>query len=259
MEAGCRAGLYAWLAEMVVALSFVVQPYGEEALAAVKGDQAALQAGSRTAAWLGGWLPAWAGGQALAVEAGAPGAGPAPGSTRGPPHDAEGPASSWWAWRPWGGGESPPPAEGTLDAAPGALDPAADRPAPALGTDAGPPSGPAPAAPPGGPNDSDLALYIHAAPVGPAFARAVAGELLPGSTWDLPLDASEDALSSLAVARAGAPGGEGADAGPSAAAVAQTIAVRGGNNDMGERGAGGRFVWGGSPVRVIVSPFRYVD
>ncbi|KAL6771089.1 hypothetical protein ACKKBF_B33870 [Auxenochlorella protothecoides x Auxenochlorella symbiontica] len=224
VEAGCRAGLYAWLAEMVVALSFVVQPYGEEALAAVKGDQAALQAGSRTAAWLGGWLPAWAGGQALAVEAGAPGAGLAPGSTRGPPHDAEGPASSWWAWRPWGGGESPP-AEGTLDAAPGALDPAADRPAPALGTDAGPPSGPAPAAPPGGPNDSDLALYIHAAPVGPAFVRAVAGELLPGSTWDLPLDASEDALSSLAVARAGAPGGEGADAGPSAAAVAQTIAV----------------------------------
>ncbi|KFM25668.1 Protein SERAC1 [Auxenochlorella protothecoides] len=49
VEAGCRAGLYAWLAEMVVALSFVVQPYGEEALAAV---MTALASDEARRAWL---------------------------------------------------------------------------------------------------------------------------------------------------------------------------------------------------------------
>ena len=182
---------HAWLAELIVHLSHQVQPYNEVPTAPPPGAEAAAAAGGWRGWWpWGGSAAAPAGGAsgaeaasaaaataaAAAAAAAAPPEGgsddlPAPAvalAAEGPylpplpPPDAadEAAAASWWrpsAWWPWAGGSGE---QGSAGAGAGAGQQIKAS---------------------GKPSDSELALYINAAAIGPVYARSVAAALLEAS------------------------------------------------------------------------------
>ena len=211
------AGLHvahAWLAELIVALSHQVQPYTavaspEASTAAAASSSASEGAGPDAAASTGWWAwgtSKWWGGGSGVVAAPGPAPADAPlgagqaadgmelamaggassspypsldevplsaggggaGSSSSSSNSISSGSSSWWrrpsAWLPtWAGGTPPTPGQQQQQLA----EAAAVRTATAGGG--------------ARPSDSELALYINAAAVGPVYARSVAAALLDAS------------------------------------------------------------------------------
>ncbi|EFN53770.1 hypothetical protein CHLNCDRAFT_136410 [Chlorella variabilis] len=196
---------HAWLAELIVRLSDEVRPLPLEpdAAAAAAAQQpssggrwwwpwwgaAAGSAGSTEVAADGAVaapMPAADGGEAAAAVAAAaaegpylPLAAPAAVGSAGDAQAAGGSGGSWWQgrWWPWGGGG------GT----------ASEQSDPQQAVKAA-----------GKPSDSELALYINAAPVGPVYARSVAAALLEASgrvgSFQEPPASTEELMSPAEVA-----------------------------------------------------------
>ena len=193
------AGLYAWLSELIVSLSFVVHPL-EAAAQEKRRAEEEEAARNPSEAWF--WTRWWAGSAAA----------PSPASQDVSDAADDAAASSWTAWIPFwrtATGDSAPadsvPA-GSTPAESGSSDQdARASPSASQTQDSPPPPSPSPQDQPRPrvPTDSDLSLYIHAAPIGPAFARAVAAELVQeGSAWDaLPVDAGDDVLAAFQIAK----------------------------------------------------------
>lgn len=166
---------HAWLAELIVHLSHLVRPYNDIPLPPDAEAAAAEDSGWR---W---WWPFSSGSTAVTADSsrssgggaesaggGADLPGPAAGAAADSPYLPRAPlptpaevaadgSSSWWpGWLPWGGGSSAP-GDASSSGAEQKVKTA------------------------GKPSDSELALYINAAAIGPVYARSVAAALLEAS------------------------------------------------------------------------------